>query len=446
MINGRAEAGIIKLMLSNHADDVLDMVDEKLMLSREALTAFRKIGGLSFSKSVNFRVLKKEYEDDEHMSMYIHSCEVQHDVTIHDLPDLIDNLLESYTRTKSVEYAQTIMTKSNGDISELKKLVGTGLDFGIADTTKLYEDPRESAGKWFNKILEDYKNPDGRGRIPIKVLPQLHKTLGGLDRENGDLILMCAQSGKGKTAFALTLAKDFCLDQGLSVLYMNCEMNTDQLQDRIAAMSKGIDLSEIDSRIFTGSQEAQMDKIHRLSEVADAIGKSKLFFSQTPSITPRLIRRAFKKLELSGNRPDIVFIDYIAYMDLEKPTSGMQEHQLLLEYAITCKQLAVEFKTPFIALAQLNADGKLEGAKKMINPCDGVFFISEIKRTADDEMEPRQKQKAEAEIKRELNAMSGEQQRKANYKIVKEKVRRGDSSMPIYLRFDKSQMKVREIE
>ena len=189
-----------------------------------------------------------------------------------------------------------------------------------------------------------------------------------------------------------------------------------------------------------------MDKIHRLSEAADAMGRSKLFFSQTPSITPRLIRRAVKKLELSGNRPDLIFIDYIAYMDLEKSTSGMQEHQLLLEYAITCKQLAVEFKTPFIALAQLNADGKLEGAKKMINPCDGVFFISEIKRSAEDELDSKQKQKAEAEIKRELNAMSLDQQRKANYKITKEKVRRGDSSTPIYIRFEKSQMKVREIE
>lgn len=442
-LNYQAETSVLKLMMDGHTDDVMDLVDIKMMQSKEGTALYRRIAGISWAKKVTPYAVREAYEDDEQMLAFINVC-LNKTTNIHELEDLERTLAESFARKKSFDHAQKIMDRINADVTDLKMIAGVGVDFNDVEKIADFIDPHEGAKEYFEQLMEDVKNPEGRGRLKIKCLPQLHNTINGIDKT--DLIMMCAKSGKGKTAFALTLASDLAIKQGKTVLYLNCEMSPTQLLDRMSSTMTEIDLTEIDARIFTGDEKVRMDKILRISDAVDVIGKSKLYFSHTPTITPRHIKRAYKKLELSGHKPDIIFVDYIAYMDLEKSTTGKQEHQILYENALACKQLANQLNVPFVALAQLNAYGQIEGSKKIINASDAVFYIHEMTREVDDSLTDNEKKRAQAEIDREMNSMSSNQLSRANYKISKEKVRRGDPSRPIYIRFNKIRMEVTEIE
>jgi len=90
----------------------------------------------------------------------------------------------------------------------------------------------------FKEIQEEHK-----GVIPLDGLPTgfdnlNHITLG---YKPGDLIILGAQTGHGKTAFALHTAKAVAVDNGRNLLYLNTEMSRQQIALRWASILAGID-------------------------------------------------------------------------------------------------------------------------------------------------------------------------------------------------------------
>jgi replicative DNA helicase len=166
--------------------------------------------------------------------------------------------------------------------------------------------------------------------------------------------------------------------------------------------------------------------LEKLEHEYNIIRKKKLVLSRIPVMTINSIRRAFKKLANGGDKPDFILIDYIGRMDLDRGEKGLQEWQKLYLLAEDIKTLAVELDVPIVALAQLNEDGKIEGAKKMKNACDGVLFFEPV--DEDDEKYMNQTQK-----------------KYANYRIEKYKVRRNDNSKPIYINFTKKYQRIAEV-
>lgn len=444
-VNHTAECGMLKLMM-DHTDDVIDLIEEDLFLSKEAKRAYRTIGAMSYHGRVTIRALQEAFSENETMLSYIEVVYRQTDVSKEDLEQLLHALQKAHMKDKAFRHAEAIMQAANGDDEEeLQKLVENGIELKrYGEQEKLYEDTLEATRDWYSNFLEECKNPEKRGRLKLQTMPQLNDAFGGIDKI--DLIMFCAKSGHGKTALALNLAKDFAIDQEKTVYYVNAEMSTDQLRERVMSNMAEIDAKEIDRRVFFGSEEENKQKHMRLVDAVDQFGSKKLILAQVPTIYPSKIRKAVKQLTLNNKRPDIIFVDYIRQMDPEVDTRGMQEYQIMYECAEACKRLATTLKIPVIALAQLNDQGMLEGSKKMRNACDGLLFFKEIRRHTDDIDDPKEKAKAQKEIEAELARMTPNVLKKADYKLIKEKVRRGDTSTPIYVRFHKNLMRVREIE
>lgn len=252
---------------------------------------------------------------------------------------------------------------------------------------------------------------------------RLNETFMGI--RGGDCIMVCAQSGHGKTAFALNLARVLGVEQNHVTYYLNAEMDDEELSGRLVAQISGASFTEI----YTGDVNPNTPWTKILSAY-DKLADSKVVLSKIPHLTVTKAKGLASIVRQKMQGLECLIVDYIGRMEPEN-TKGLQEWQQLYQIIEQLKTLAVELDIPVIVLGQLTEAGMLEGAKKMKNACDGVLFFQP---TSEDDIEG---------IERAI----GDPQKRAlvNYKLVKFKVRRNDNSSPIYCRFIKATQKVVEL-
>lgn len=292
---------------------------------------------------------------------------------------------------------------------ELTNLTALEIDDNIdtpAELARLGYEEVERRFLRFKEIQEEHK-----GVIPLDGLPTgfdnlNHITLG---YKPGDLIILGAQTGHGKTAFALHTAKAIAVDNGANILYLNTEMSREQIALRWASILTGIEHDRI--------RMGDIDET-RLSVVWNAYSRlreSGFYSYPCPNLTPEKTISLARKFKAQKNI-EMMIIDYVGRMDKIDPR--MQEWQILEQIVKTQKMLAQNLKIAIICLVQLNPDGTLQGAKRMKNECDLMLKLSPI---------PREDLEEDLELKKYLNP---------NYYIYIDKNRDGRSGVRIPIVFD----------
>ncbi len=252
---------------------------------------------------------------------------------------------------------------------------------------------------------------------------RLNETFMGI--RGGDCIMICAQSGHGKTALALNIARVLGVEQAHVTYYLNTEMDEEELSGRLAAQISGASFTEIYTGIIdSGTSWPTILKAY------DKLADSKVVLSKIPHLTVTKAKGLASIVRQKMQGLECLIVDYIGRMEPED-ARGLQEWQQLYQIIEQLKTLAVELDIPVIVLGQLTEAGMLEGAKKMKNACDGVLFFQP---TGESDQEG---------IERAIG--NGQKRSLVNYKIVKYKVRRNDNSSPIYCRFNKRTQKVVEL-
>lgn len=194
-----------------------------------------------------------------------------------------------------------------------------------------------------HKLIESrYEKDDGM----IIGLPtgfhNLDELTGGLI--DGDMWVIAARPGMGKTAFAVDIAYRASLS-GYRVVIFSLEMPSKSLMIRILS-----GMTEIDSRLLSRGliQEHQWPK---LANAAEKIGRTKLYIDDKASITPTEILAKCRKLK---NDPglDLIVVDYLQLMKL--PGNYDSREQQVAEISRSMKMIARELNVPVMALSQLN--------------------------------------------------------------------------------------------
>jgi len=202
--------------------------------------------------------------------------------------------------------------------------------------------------------------------IHLGINELVRKTSGA---KPGDLILLAAKTGQGKTAVALNMARRVAIVDKIPTLYLNTEMSKEQIAMRLAGMMSGIDIYDI----RYGNIE---DEGHRhIVNQAGQIYNSKLFVYNCPNLTKaKLISTVRKYQRQQGIK--LVILDYIGRMDKLHP--DLKEWQVLEDMVKTCKILAQNENLAMLVLVQLNDDGTLQAAKRMKNECDLFLKFFEL--------------------------------------------------------------------
>lgn len=163
--------------------------------------------------------------------------------------------------------------------------------------------------------------------------------------KHGDLIIIAARPGMGKTTICLNLM-NHVLMRGGEVVFFSLEMPAEQIMLRMLSAKTSISLQNI--------MTAKMDdeEWSRLSDACEDMANRKLFVYDSGYVNIHQIRTQMRKLKSSHPEITLCVIDYIGLM---MATSNFSDRHLqIAEISRGLKLLARELNMPIIALSQLN--------------------------------------------------------------------------------------------
>lgn len=199
---------------------------------------------------------------------------------------------------------------------------------------------REVLGDSFNMMQEMNANQGKVSGVPTGF-GYLDQMTSGL--QNSDLILIAARPAMGKTSFALNIAQNAAIRNGVTTAIFNLEMSREQLANRIIcgeAMISGTKLKE-------GSLDA--DDWIRIGENLSQIEKAPIFIDDSSAVTVPEIRAKCRRLKQRHNL-GLVVIDYLQLMQ----GSGDSRQNEVADISRSLKILAKELNIPIITLSQLS--------------------------------------------------------------------------------------------
>lgn len=270
----------------------------------------------------------------------------------------------------------------------------------------------------YRRMAEDCKV---LGQVPMEGVPTGLPTLDRmtLGLKPGDLAILGAQTGHGKTAFALNVAKAACIEDLNNILYINTEMSKEQIARRWGSILSDVALYQIQSGSLTNEQqETVIDAYNRLR-------KSGFYPSSIPNLTPQKLDILARKAKLQLGIK-LVILDYVGRM--EKILPDMTEWQVLEQIIKSMKLLAQNLQVACLVLVQLNPDGTLQGAKRMENECDLMLKMIPVAENG--------QKKIEEKLKKHFEEF--------NYRIFVQKARDAESGVSIPLVFKKNLQQIRE--
>jgi replicative DNA helicase len=172
---------------------------------------------------------------------------------------------------------------------------------------------------------------------------ELDEILGGFQRS--DLIIIAARPSMGKTALALTLARNAAIDNKVPVGIFSLEMATMQLIIRMICSEARINAHLVRTGKLPHSEGPKLSRtVHKLTE-------SPIYVDDTPAQTVLEIRAKARRLKAEKN-VGMIIIDYLQLM--QGPAKAESREREISHISRSLKSLAKELNIPVIALAQLN--------------------------------------------------------------------------------------------
>lgn len=205
------------------------------------------------------------------------------------------------------------------------------------------------------KMSEDAKSGKSSLGIPTGF-HDLDSMLAGL--HPGNLIILAARPGMGKTAFALSALLNLAR-AGYHGLLASMEMKADELSKRGLSMISGVDSQAIRTGALSESDwDALVDAAEELDELP-------LEIVDLPSVNLAKLGAICRRLKRQG-KLDVLVVDYLQIMDPSSSKASRQEQ--ISELSRGLKKLAMALKIPVIALSQLSRDVEKRVDKRPILP------------------------------------------------------------------------------
>jgi len=270
------------------------------------------------------------------------------------------------------EYAKIVKEKST-----LRKLIGICEDIGneayeegapvkeiVEDAEKrIFDLSHNNESKEFRHISDILQNV----WRDIEVLSETGGAVtgaktgfGDLDKMliqlgKGDLVIVGARPGMGKTSFAMNIAVNVAKSSKKSVAIFNLEMSGEQLVTRILSSEALVD----SGRLRTG--QLKTEDWDNLANVVTSLSGCDIYIDDTSQINAAQMKSKLRRIPNLG----LVVVDYIGLM--ESTSKSDNRAQQVGEISRSLKVMAKDFGIPVVCCAQLNRATESrtgEGGKK----------------------------------------------------------------------------------
>ncbi len=172
----------------------------------------------------------------------------------------------------------------------------------------------------------------------------------------GDLVILAARPGVGKTSFALNMAVN-AAKAGVSVAFLSLEMSASQLVQRIMCAEARLSLSKI------RSGRISKEDFTKLRDAAKVLSKLDMVIDDSPDLSIFDLRAKARR-ELRNKEKGLIVVDYLQLM---KPAVARRDGNRAVEVGEISRGLKVlgkEMNMPVLALSQLSRTIEQRGGKK----------------------------------------------------------------------------------
>lgn len=356
--------------------------------AEQALLGSLIINPESFDKVAGF-ITANDFYLEEHKHIYSALVKMYNQSKVIDAVTLVNTLVEEGDRDEAggIQYisliAESVPAVSNikdyarivKDKATLRKLIGICDDI----STDAYDEGapvKTIVDSAEQKIFDISHNNDTKDFRHIRDILQnvyqdietLSETGGavtgaktgfsGLDRMliqmgKGDLVIVGARPGMGKTSFAMNIAVNVA-KQKKAVAIFSLEMSGEQLVTRILSSEALVD----SSKLRTG--QLKTEDWDNLAGVISSLSGCDIYIDDTSAITSAEMKSKLRRINNLG----LVVIDYIGLMQSTSNTDNRA--QQVGEISRNLKIMAKDFGIPIVCCAQLNrgTESRAGDAKK----------------------------------------------------------------------------------
>lgn len=243
--------------------------------------------------------------------------------------------------------------KTGSEVNDLISMAESGL---TKITSKVLVSNYKSSKELYGEVLTrndeilKLRNENKIIGVPTGLKKLDLKTSGW---QKGDLIILAARPGMGKTSLALKFASAPAIShEKISVGFLSLEMTNQQLYARLVSQVTDVELRPL---MFTGMNEYEIQQV--LSK-SDILCNAPIYFDDQPAMTLFEVQNKGRKLKREKNI-GLLIIDYLQLIKNEK--QGQNREGEISGISRGLKALAKELDIPVIALAQLSRSSEKRG-------------------------------------------------------------------------------------
>ena len=351
------------------------------------LEAEMSVLGVAFLDKESIEKVCEELSSDMFYNDNKHIFEAIKSLYDHNVPLDITTLKEELDKKKLLnavggaeylsEVVDSVATSANIDFyikivkekAILRNLINTATDI----VTNAYDDEEnvtnvlDNAEKQILNVVREREASEflsistvlRRAQDQLEDLANNHRAITGIESgftrldkstagfHGGELIIIAARPGMGKTAFALNIAAHAGMTTKKAIAVFNLEMPAEQLVNRMISSVGNID----GYKLQTG--QMQQNDWKRYNEAMSQLAETNIYIEDNPGVTAAEIRAKCRRLANKEEGLGLVVIDYLQLVTSgNKRTESRQVE--VSDISRSLKTMAMELKVPVIALAQLS--------------------------------------------------------------------------------------------
>ena len=287
---------IVKLSVDESPVDVLSVADKL-----EKMGKLEEVGGPGYIAELSSRVAT--------------SAHVEYHANI---------VAEKYLARQMVEYVSVIGKKTFDETYDIKDVMdeaeATLLELSQKNMKKDYSVLAPVIGKAVKVVEEAYAQKGGMTGIPSGLRKLDEVTCGW---QKSDLVIIAGRPAMGKTAFALSVAKNIAADQHIPMAFFSLEMTDVQLANRLmsnACMIEG-------QKLLSGQMDREDWK--RLDKYLSVLTDAPLYIDDTEGLSVMELRSKARRLKKEHDI-QLIMVDYLQLMT----ASGMRYNSRQAEVII----------------------------------------------------------------------------------------------------------------
>ena len=348
------------------------------LISEKALLGCLLMDGQSFDQISDLRLEARDFYSPKHGIIYEAIAELSIENSSVDYISLqgrlgdrgklesiggvsfLTDLVEDQASTANIHhYGKTVKDKS-----QMRDMIRAGMrvaDLGRSYNGKVEEFIDEVEGLFFNLTghaksgqmvqlktcllegLKDLESNTGEATGLSTGYPQLDRYFLGM--RPGQLIILAARPGMGKTSLALNMAANVCEQAKKPVAIFSLEMLANELSMRMLSSKSKVDSKKIRTKNYTG------EELKTMGIAIQELSAYPIFINDSGSTTVVDIQSQCRKL-LGEYGLGMVIVDYLQLMS--SPNKNLSREQQIAEMSRSLKLMARELECPVIAMSQLN--------------------------------------------------------------------------------------------